>query len=374
MAQFGMKTLLSLSLPALLFAGHAEASTVSFATPGAATWTVPAGVTSIAISAYGAGGGSGMETYYGPNGANGGNGCVVNSTLQVVPGETLSIFVGGGGGIGSSAGSGGGGGGSTNISRNSSVIIVSGGGGGGSQGANSGGGGTGGDGCSAGSPAGTNGGYGNPATSTGGGGGSICAVGAGGNGTYSLGLAGSAGMGGPGGAGGGGAGGIGQGNGAGAPAPANTWAGGGGGGYNGGGSGAQGYLDDAGGGGGGSFGPQSSTFVVGSNAGVNGAAGGDGAVLITYNTGTPPDYAGPLISLDVKLLGVGAGGSVTSAPAGIECGAVCSYQFTRLSKIKLTATPAAGKKFAGWGGACKGRKSTCTVRLDRFKAVTAKFR
>lgn len=65
---------------------------ILFSTPGAATWTVPAGVTSIKISAIGGGGGGG---YSAP--AVGGNGAIVNATLTVTPGATLNMFVGGGG-------------------------------------------------------------------------------------------------------------------------------------------------------------------------------------------------------------------------------------------------------------------------------------
>ncbi len=51
----------------LLFAGTAFAATTTFSTPGAATWTVPAGVTSVNVVATGGGGGG-----YGAAGGNGG--------------------------------------------------------------------------------------------------------------------------------------------------------------------------------------------------------------------------------------------------------------------------------------------------------------
>ena len=268
----------------------AYAVTQSYTTPGASTFTVPANVTSLSIVATGAGGGGGSEDNNGGssvsnNGSRGGNGCVVTSSVNVNPNDTLLIFVGGGGGDGlpnpvNGDGSGGGGGGSTNISINSTVSIIAGGGGGGSQGVTVG---IGGDGCYLNTPAGGNGGYGSPSSSLGGYGGSGGIGGSGGTGTYLQGQSGSNGSGGAGGIGGnGGSAGSGSGSGVGGAAASGTWAGGGGGGYGGGGSGAQGYIDDAAGGAGGSLGPSGSTFAIGSNAGQNATSGGNGSVSITY--------------------------------------------------------------------------------------------
>ncbi|MBK8608455.1 MAG: hypothetical protein IPL84_00440 [Chitinophagaceae bacterium] len=63
-------------------------------TGGLQTFTVPAGVTSISIGAFGAQGTSGT-----PNGAqaggSGGMGAEVSGTLAVTPGQVLNIYVGG---------------------------------------------------------------------------------------------------------------------------------------------------------------------------------------------------------------------------------------------------------------------------------------
>src|SRR5207237_597680 len=37
------------------------------------------------------------------------------------------------------------------------------------------------------------------------------------------------------------------------------------------------------------------------------------------------------------------------------------------------ATPAAGATFSGWGGACAGTVTTCTVVMTAAKSVTASF-
>jgi Divergent InlB B-repeat domain/PASTA domain len=66
-------------------------------------------------------------------------------------------------------------------------------------------------------------------------------------------------------------------------------------------------------------------------------------------------------------------GSVTSSPAGINCGGTCSFTFAHGSSITLHAGASAGSAFAGWsGGGCSGTGS-CTVKLDADKTVTATF-
>jgi hypothetical protein len=265
-------------------------SSQSFAfTGGSQPFTVPNGVTSITVSAWGAGGGGGGWPIGIPLTALGfgfgAAGGFVYATLSVIPGETLTVQVGGGGGSpnqyclvaglptncgpnnSTDGGMGGGGGGASGIYRAATLLAMAGGGGGGGgQGVGScvnavktGRGGTGGDVvgqpnnlAGAALPSGLGG------TATVGGGSSF------GTGSWTLGTSGSQGQGGkggsslgglPGGAanggyGGGGPGGISQsasicGNG-----------GGGGGGYYGGGGGAAPSVSDgstwAGGGGGGS--------------------------------------------------------------------------------------------------------------------------
>lgn len=67
------------------------------------------------------------------------------------------------------------------------------------------------------------------------------------------------------------------------------------------------------------------------------------------------------------------GGTVTSLPVGIDCGAICEAGFAKGTAVTLTAVPAEGYHFKGWsGGGCSGKKP-CTVKLNRSKTVTAKF-
>jgi hypothetical protein len=70
-------------------------------------------------------------------------------------------------------------------------------------------------------------------------------------------------------------------------------------------------------------------------------------------------------------------GDVSSSPAGLSCGqasTLCSATFPDSSMVKLTATPAAGARFAGWGGPCtQYGTSPCTVVAAGTTGVTASF-
>jgi alpha-tubulin suppressor-like RCC1 family protein len=66
-------------------------------------------------------------------------------------------------------------------------------------------------------------------------------------------------------------------------------------------------------------------------------------------------------------------GSVTSSPAGIDCGTACSARFDLQDKVMLTATPTSKTQFSGWSGGCSGTPSSCVVTLSEDKTVTATF-
>lgn len=82
--------------------------------------------------------------------------------------------------------------------------------------------------------------------------------------------------------------------------------------------------------------------------------------------------AAPPASFTLALTLTG-NGSVRSQPAGIDCGATCSAPFPADSEVVLRATPAAGQVFSGWGGACTGAGTSCTVTMDRARNVSAAF-
>jgi uncharacterized repeat protein (TIGR03803 family) len=76
-------------------------------------------------------------------------------------------------------------------------------------------------------------------------------------------------------------------------------------------------------------------------------------------------------NLAVSLMGNGSG-TVTSQPAGINCGATCSASFSSGTVITLTANAASGSNFIGWSGPCSGT-AICTVVLNAAESVTATF-
>ena len=81
---------------------------------------------------------------------------------------------------------------------------------------------------------------------------------------------------------------------------------------------------------------------------------------------------GTTYSLSVSKSGNG-NGTVTSSPTGINCGTTCSALFESGSSVTLTAVSSSGSTFSGWGGACSGASSSCTVVMDAANSVTATF-
>ncbi len=86
-----------------------------------------------------------------------------------------------------------------------------------------------------------------------------------------------------------------------------------------------------------------------------------------------PNYPAPSIGLNVILTG-NAQGSVTSDPVGILCGNWCNWSFTKGTRVRLTAIPKDGSRFAGWSGACTGKKTSCTLKLGKARTVKARFK
>ncbi len=83
--------------------------------------------------------------------------------------------------------------------------------------------------------------------------------------------------------------------------------------------------------------------------------------------GPAPDTYG----LTVARAGAGAG-TVTSSAGGILCGASCETRLPGGVTVTLTAAPATGSTFAGWGGDCVGT-GACVVTMTADRAVTATF-
>jgi hypothetical protein len=66
-------------------------------------------------------------------------------------------------------------------------------------------------------------------------------------------------------------------------------------------------------------------------------------------------------------------GTLTSTPAGIDCGSTCNASFDIGTQVTLMAVPSAGTTFVGWtGGGCTGAGS-CTVTVTADTAVQPSF-
>ena len=105
----------------------------------------------------------------------------------------------------------------------------------------------------------------------------------------------------------------------------------------------------------------------------------DETILLTLTQS--PDYAlGTAGSAKVTLTNGNAlsvvksgEGKVSSSPVGIDCGTNCKQNYTNGTSVTLTATPDPGYLFTGWGGACSGPATTCTLAMNAAKNVTASF-
>jgi hypothetical protein len=113
---------------------------------------------------------------------------------------------------------------------------------------------------------------------------------------------------------------------------------------------------------------------VGDGAGFigwSGACTGSGAcsVAMTQNRAVTGTFGWPL---SVSKSGTGAG-TVTSAPAGINCGSDCDELYREGTPVTLTASASAGSVFKGWTGAGCSGTGTCSVTVDNVVFVDALF-
>ena len=112
-------------------------------------------------------------------------------------------------------------------------------------------------------------------------------------------------------------------------------------------------------------------------AGWSGACTGVGVCEVTMNearevTATFEPIAASRYVLQVDKSGDGAG-TVTGAPAGIDCGSTCTASFEAGATVELKAVADAGYTFAGWSGACTGSEAACEVTMSQAQTATATF-
>lgn len=97
-------------------------------------------------------------------------------------------------------------------------------------------------------------------------------------------------------------------------------------------------------------------------------AQGDTVSRGVNGSGTGSSSASPRLTVSRS-----GNGTVTSTPSGIACGSDCTQNYTAGTQVTLSASPAAGSRFAGWsGGGCSGT-GTCRVTVNGAIGVTATF-
>ncbi len=76
--------------------------------------------------------------------------------------------------------------------------------------------------------------------------------------------------------------------------------------------------------------------------------------------------------LTVIKAGLG-NGTISSSPAGINCGSSCSARFFINESVRLSATPGSSYRFSSWTGCNSTAGNICTVTMTTAKSVTATF-
>jgi Bacterial Ig domain len=97
------------------------------------------------------------------------------------------------------------------------------------------------------------------------------------------------------------------------------------------------------------------------------AALGTGTSLAACpETGCPGGGGGGTVSFTLSVSK--SAGTVTSAPAGINCGSTCEADFTEDTSVTLNASGGPSGYSPSWSGACSG--SSCSVTMDGNKTAT----
>jgi len=126
------------------------------------------------------------------------------------------------------------------------------------------------------------------------------------------------------------------------------------------------------------FNGTTATFSVTSSTTIQtsvpaGATNGPLSVTTSAGTATSAGTFTVKYMLTVNKSGLLDDGTVTSNPAGINCGGTCSAAFNSSSVVTLTANPNTLAIFTGWSGCDSTNGFTCTVNMNSPKTVTANF-
>lgn len=103
-------------------------------------------------------------------------------------------------------------------------------------------------------------------------------------------------------------------------------------------------------------------------------------LTMSSDTAVSASFTNRPYTLTISTAGSTAPGAISSAPSGINCGAVCVFQFIGGTTVVLTATPTndaatGGSYIASWsGGGCSGTGSTCNVSFNSDTTVGVIFK
>jgi Tol biopolymer transport system component len=106
-------------------------------------------------------------------------------------------------------------------------------------------------------------------------------------------------------------------------------------------------------------------------AGWTGPCTGTGTCEVTMNGDIAITATFDTANVTVTKAGDGSG-TISSSPAGIDCGNDCTEPYLPGTTVTLTALPAAMSVFVGWSGACTGT-GACVIAAASDASVTATF-
>jgi YD repeat-containing protein len=98
----------------------------------------------------------------------------------------------------------------------------------------------------------------------------------------------------------------------------------------------------------------------------------EGTLNGNYDSRITVPLPNPPATLTLNKSGTGDG-TVTSSPAGIDCGATCFSSFPWGTSVTLTASAAGGSTAAGFSGGCTSVTTTCVFTITTGTTVTAIF-
>ena len=114
--------------------------------------------------------------------------------------------------------------------------------------------------------------------------------------------------------------------------------------------------------------PQTGSYF----AGWTGDCSGTGTCILSMAEARAVDAEFTLIPYELTVIVEGGGdGTISSVPAGIDCGSDCTETFNYNTSVTLTANVPYGSTFVGWSEPSCAGIDPCTVVMDSHHSVTA---